>query len=117
MTDQQNIGTQNLTEVEESIEQEGANSDSSSWLFELEETDKNDAEAEPFSKDSSDPREIDPMLVLAKCCAFGQGTERDAERAEALISEAANQGNEEAQSLLKVIDLFQGKQVIGLSSL
>ena len=57
------------------------------------------------------------MFMLAKCCAFGHGTERDVERAESLISEAAKKGNEEAQCLMKLISNWKGKDSINLCCL
>ena len=53
--------------------------------------------------------DADAMLILAKCCAFGHGMEQDAERAESLICDAANKGNEEALCLMKLIDDWKGK--------
>ena len=57
------------------------------------------------------------MLMLAKCCAFGRGIEHDVERAESLICEAANKGNDEAQCLMKHLDDFQGEQMINFTGL
>ena len=61
--------------------------------------------------------DTDAMLVLAQCCAFGQGIEHDVERAESLICEAADKGNDEAQCLMKHLDDFQGEQMIGSTGL
>ena len=61
--------------------------------------------------------DADAMFMLAKCCAFGHGMEHNAERAESLICEAANKGNEEAQCLMKLINKWKGKQSINLSGL
>ena len=61
--------------------------------------------------------DADAMLMLAKCCAFGYGMEHDSERAESLISEAANKGNHEALCLKGLIYYWNGKDDIDLGSL
>ena len=61
--------------------------------------------------------DADAMLMLAKCCAFGHGMERDTERAESLISEAANKGNDEAWCLMKLINEWKRQQSINLEGL
>ena len=61
--------------------------------------------------------DTDVMLLLAECRAFGRGVEHDAERAESLISEAANKGNHEDLLLMKLIEDWKGKDVIDLSCL
>ena len=61
--------------------------------------------------------DADAMLILAKCCALGLGTEHNVERAESLISEAANKGNKEAQSLMGFINNLKRQQSINLGSL
>ena len=61
--------------------------------------------------------DTDAMLLLAKCCAFGHGMEHDAERAESLISEAANKGNKEALFLMKLIDDWKGQHRVNFDGL
>ena len=61
--------------------------------------------------------DADSMLILTKCCAFGHGMEKDAKRAESLICEAANKGNDEAQCLMELINDWKGKESVDLSSL
>ena len=61
--------------------------------------------------------DTDAMLMLAKCCAFGHGMDQDVERAKLLICEAANDGNEEALFLMKLINDWKGKESINLSCL
>ena len=61
--------------------------------------------------------DTEAMFMLAKCCAFGQGIEQDAERAESLISEAANKGNKEAKRLMELINNWKGQDCMDLSSL
>ena len=53
--------------------------------------------------------------MLAKCCALGCGMEHNAERAEALVSEAAKKGNDEARFLLQLINDWKGEERIYLS--
>ena len=61
--------------------------------------------------------DADSMLILTKCCAFGHGMEKDAKRAESLICEAANKGNDEAQCLMRLMKDWNGKQSINLLGL
>ena len=61
--------------------------------------------------------DAESMLMLAKCCAFGHGIGHDAERAESLICEAANKGNQEAQCLMRFINDWKGKDSIDLRCL
>ena len=61
--------------------------------------------------------DADAMVMLAKCCAYGRGIEHDAERAESLICEAANKGNDEAQGLKSLINKWKGQQRINLKGL
>ena len=60
--------------------------------------------------------DTESMLMLAKCCALGHGTEYDAGRAKSLISEAANKGNEDAQSLMQDIHFYEKHYDVDLSS-
>ena len=46
------------------------------------------------------------MVMLAKYCVFGHGIEDDRERAKELIVEAAKKGNQEAFSLIRLINYW-----------
>ena len=48
--------------------------------------------------------DAEAMVMLAKYCAFGHGIEDDRERAKELIVEAAKKGNQEAFSLIRLIN-------------
>ena len=61
--------------------------------------------------------DTDAMLIIAKCCAFGRGMEQNAERAESLISEAANKGNEEALCLMELMNNWKGQKSVNLEGL
>lgn len=61
--------------------------------------------------------DADSMLMLARCCALGCGTERNAARAEGLISEAAEQGSKEAQHLVELINEYKRRTSIDLNGL
>lgn len=61
--------------------------------------------------------DAEAMLMLAQCCAIGRGIEYDAVRAEALISQAAEKGNDEALSLMKIINEWKGYDFVYLSGL
>ena len=61
--------------------------------------------------------DTDAMLILANCCALGYGIGQDVERAESLVSDAANKGNEEALCLMTLINDWKDKNGIDLASL
>ena len=61
--------------------------------------------------------DTDAMVMLAKCYALGHGMEHNAERAESLICEAANKGNQEALCLTELINEWKGQQSIDLMRL
>ena len=61
--------------------------------------------------------DADAMVMLAKCCALGRGTEHSGELAEALVSEAAEKGNDEARVLLQLINDWKRKEHIDLRGL
>ena len=57
------------------------------------------------------------MLMLAKCYAVGHWTDKNVERAEALISEAAVKGNNEAVYLKGVIDDMKKNNKVDMEGL
>ena len=59
----------------------------------------------------------DAMVMLAKCCALGRGMEHNAERAEALVSDAAKKGNKKARVLLQLINNWKGNERFDLRGL
>ena len=61
--------------------------------------------------------DTDAMMMLAKCCALARGMEHNAECAEALVSDAAMKGNDEARILMKLINDWKGKEFIDFESL
>ena len=69
-------------------------------LMEGDGVDKDEAKAVSLLEDCVAHGDADAMVMLAKCCALARGMERNAERAEALVSEAAKKGNNEARILL-----------------
>ena len=79
--------------------------------------DKNEAKAVSLLDDCVAHGDADAMVMLARCCALGCGMEHDAERAEALLSEAPKKENDEARILMKLINYWKGKQSIDLESL
>ena len=58
--------------------------------------------------------DTDAMVMLAKCCALAHGMEHNAERAEALVSEAAEKGNYKARLLMHLINDWKGQKYIAL---
>ena len=86
-------------------------------LLEGDGVDKDEAKAVSLLEDCvilDDPYGI---LMLAKCCALGRGMGHNAERAEALVSEAAEKGNDEARILLQLINDWKQKELFELAGL
>ena len=86
-------------------------------LMEGDGVDKDEAKAVSLLEECVAHGDADTMLMLAKCCALGRGMEHNAERAEALVSEAAEKGNDEARVLLQLINDWKGKESIVLEGL
>ena len=86
-------------------------------LLEGDGVDKDEAKAVSLLEDCVAHGDADAMVMLAKCCALGRGLEHNAERAEALVSDAAKKGNDEARILLQLINDWKGKQEIKLGCL
>ena len=81
-------------------------------LLEGDGVDKDEAKAVSLLEDCVAHGDADAMLMLAKRCALGGWMMRSAERAEALVSEAAEKGNDEARILLQLINDFKGRESI-----
>ena len=119
MTDKKDVKTQNVDELEV-LEGQGdmdAKRELAIRLIEGNGVPQNHPKAVALLEDCVALGDADSMLILANCCALGRGMEHNAERAESLISEAANKGNEEAQSLMELINDWKGKESVDLSSL
>ena len=86
-------------------------------LLEGDGVDKDEAKAVSLLEDCVAHGDAVAMVMLAKCCALGHGMEYNAERAEALVSEAADKGNDEAQYLMRFIQEYQEKDKIDLAGL
>lgn len=80
--------------------------------MDAEEMDKEEAKAFSLLEDRTSHDDAEAMLMLAKCYAFGRGIEQDMERAEALVTESANKGNDEAQKLVKLLHEYKGNETI-----
>ena len=85
-------------------------------LIEGDGVDKDEAMAVLLLEDCVARGDAVAMLMLAKCCALGCGMEHNAERAEALVSDAAKKGNDEARILMQLINDWKGKESIDLES-
>ena len=86
-------------------------------LLEGDGVDKDEAKAVSLLEDCVAHGDADAMVMLAKCCALARGMERNAERAEALVSDASKKGNHEACILLRLINEWKGKTHIDLGCL
>ena len=85
-------------------------------LMEGELSHKDEKKAVSLLEDCVTHGDADAMMMLAKCCALGRGIEHNAERAEALVSDAAMKGNDEARILMKLINDWKGKEPVKLRS-
>lgn len=81
------------------------------------EMEKNDAKTVSLLEERAALGDADAMYTLAKYYALGNGIERNAKRAEELISECAKKGNSEAHAFIKLIKEWKGENNIILSSL
>ena len=86
-------------------------------LMEGELSHKDEAKAVSLLEDCVAHGDADAMMMLAKCCALGRGIEHNGERAEALMSDAAMKGNDEARILMKIINDWKGEESIDLEGL
>ena len=94
-----------------------AKRESARRLLEGDGVDKDEAKAVSLLEDCVAHGDADAMMMLAKCCALGCGMKHNAERAEALVSEATEKGNDEARILFQLINDWKRKQRIDLKSL
>ena len=118
MIDEKSMKTQSLAEEELQTKQK--------YLEEKKEQAKrllkggiptNEAKAVLLLEDCVTLGDVDAMLMLAKCCALGYGIEKNAERAEELITESATKGNREAQILSQFIKNLKGQEIVDLECL
>ena len=86
-------------------------------LMEGDGVDKDEAKAVSLLEDCVAHGDADAMVMLAKCCALARGLEHNAERAETLLSDAAEKGNQEARILFQLINDCKGEERIDLKSL
>ena len=75
-------------------------------LMEGKEIEKNEAKALELLEECVSMNDAEAMVMLAKYCVFGHGIEDDRERAKELIVEAAKKGNQEAFSLIRLINYW-----------
>ena len=75
---------------------------------------KDEAKALPILEYWAALDDTDAMVMLAKCCALARGMEHNAERAEALLSDAAEKGNHGARILMQLINDWKGQERISL---
>ena len=86
-------------------------------LLEGDGVDKDEAKAVSLLEDCVAHGDADAMVMLAKCCALARGMEHNARRAETLVSDAAEKGNDEARILLQLINDWKGKDRMCLFTL
>ena len=111
--------TQSVEELEASAAQghTEAKRELARRLMEGDGVDKDETKAVSLLEDCVARGDAHAMVVLANCCALARGMEHNAERAEALVSEAAKKRNREARILLQLINDWKGKQRVDLEGL
>ena len=119
MTDEQHTAAQKAQELHESAIQEHVDAMTKlvKQLLIGDDVDKDEAKTVSLLEDCVARSDADAMVMLAKCCALAHGMKHNAKRAEALVSDAAGKGNDEACLLMQLINDWKGKQRIELRSL
>ena len=119
MSQNNTTGTQGEASLEDSVTREDmvTKREMARRLLEGDGVDKDEAFAVSLLEDCVAYGDTDAMMLLAKCCALERGIEYNAERAEALLSEAAVKGNDEACILVEEINHWKGKQSVDLRGL
>ena len=84
------------------------------WLLIGDDEDKDEAKAVSILEDCVALGDTDAMVMLAECCVLARGIKYDVKRAEALVSDAAQKGNEDARILMQFINDWKGKERINL---
>ena len=79
--------------------------------------DKDEAKAVSILQECVAHGDTDAMMMLAKCCALARGMEHNAKRAEALVSQAAEKGNDEARILMQLVNDWKGNECISFEGL
>ena len=80
-------------------------------------TEEDKAKAVSLAEECTALGDDDAMLTLAEWCTVGKGMDQDLERAKELISLAAEKGNEDAESLLSLINCSQEQETVNLNGL
>ena len=116
MADKQDTNTQCVVDLEEFAGQRDVveKREFAERLLKGDGVNKDEAKAASLLEDCVAHGDADAMVMLAKCCALGHGMEHNAERAEALVSEAAKKGIDEALILMKLINDWKGREFVGL---
>ena len=119
MTDKKDVKAQSVDELEVLVGQgyTDAKRELAIRLMEGNGVPQNHPKAVALLEDCVALGDAGAMPMLANCCALGHGMEHDAERAESLICEAANKGNEEALCLMELINDWKGQHSINLRGL
>ena len=81
------------------------------------ELEKEEVKAVRLVKECAEDGDAEAMLMLGECCALGRGVKHNSERAQVLLTYAAECGNRQAQHLMKLINEWKGKERIDLFGL
>ena len=115
MSQNNTTGTQSAASLDDSATQEDM--EAKREMARRLENDEDEAFVTSLFEQKMAHDDTDTMVMLAKCCALGRCMEHNAERAEALVSEAAEKGNDEARILSQLINDWKGKERIDLIGL
>ena len=81
------------------------------------EVEKDEVKAVRLLKECAEDGDAEAMLMLGECCALGRGVKHNSERAQVLLTYAAECGNCQAQHLMKLINEWKGEERIDLFGL
>ena len=119
MTDKKDVKAQSVDELEALVGQGDmdAKRELAIRLMEGNGVPQNHPKAVALLEDCVTLGDADAILMLVKCYALKCGVEQNVKRVEALICEAAKKGNREAQSLKKLMEVWQTDRTMHLCSL
>ena len=75
------------------------------------EVEKDEVKAVRLLKECAEDGDAEAMLMLGECCALGRGVKHNSERAQVLLTYAAECGNRQAQHLMKLINEWKGERI------
>ena len=75
------------------------------------EVEKDEVKAVRLLKECAEDGDAEAMLMLGECCALGRGVKHNSERAQVLLTYAAECGNRQAHHMMKLINEWKGERI------